>query len=146
MPRRSPALVLVHIVWATLRRRPILSASFDAVLATILGRKASDIGCWVLAVGSASDHVHVLVRLAPSVPLADLVQRLKGASAHDVNQHRLLPEHLAWQAGYWAESFGPADAQPLIDYLRDQRVHHDDSHPAEQWPFDDQGESANGGL
>jgi REP element-mobilizing transposase RayT len=111
--------------------------AFDPTLAAILGNKAGALSCVLLAAGCGPDHVHVLLRLAPTVTLADVVQRLKGATAHDVNQGRLLAKHLAWQAGYWAESLGPADLEPLARYLRVQRQHHDESHPAERWHFDD---------
>src|SRR5271170_7621406 len=55
MPRRSPSQVLVHVVWATLGRRPALPEGFDGELAAILGRKASVAGCALLGAGVASD-------------------------------------------------------------------------------------------
>ena len=131
MPRRSPAFVLVHVVWATAGRRHVLPAVFDDTLAAILGDRASDVGCTLLSTGCAQDHIHVLVRLAATTALADLVHRMKGGSAHDVNHRQILPARLCWQAGYWAESVGPVDVSPLIEYLRTQRDHHDDSHPLE---------------
>jgi REP element-mobilizing transposase RayT len=146
MPRRSPALVLVHVVWATSHRRHILPPAFDPLLAAILGHKAHDLACALLAAGCGPDHVHVLLRVAPTIALSDLVQRMKGASTHDVNQRRLLPGRLAWQAGYWAESLGPLDLDTLTHYLRSQRERHDDSHPAERWQFAFDGEPAEGGL
>ena len=82
----------------------------------------------VFATGCAADHLHSLLRLAPRVALADAVQRLKGGSAFEINAKHLLSERLVWQAGYWAESFGPADVNPLLDYVRKQRTRHDDSH------------------
>ena len=133
MPRRSPSQVLVHVVWATLGRRPALPEGFDGELAAILGRKASVAGCALLGAGVASDHVHALLLLGSKVALADAVQRLKGAAAHDINRHAALAVPLVWQAGYWAESFGPADLDPLVRYLRRQRTRHDESHPAEGW-------------
>ena len=114
MSSRSPAFVLIHVVWATAHRRPLLVSSLDDRLGGLLGRKARELGCVLFAAGFALDHVHALVRVAPVVPLADLVQRLKGASAHDFNEARLLPQALHWQAGYWAESVGPAELAPLI--------------------------------
>jgi len=39
----------------------------------------------------------------------------------------------AWQDGYWAESLGPPDLDPIARYVRRQRDHHDASHPAERW-------------
>jgi putative transposase len=138
--------VLVHLVWATRWRRPLLPATFDATLGAILGEKSRDLGCILLAAGCASDHSHVVVRVAPGVALANLVQRLKGACAHDVNQRALLPHALHWQAGYWAESLGPADFDSLARYVRAQRDSHDDSHPAERWQERAEWEPALGGL
>jgi REP element-mobilizing transposase RayT len=105
----------------------------DASLTTVLAERARIVHCELIAAGCSSDHVHALVRLAPTIALADAVQRLKGASAYLINQQRLLPHRLGWQAGYWAESLGPSDVEPLRRYILAQRQHHDDSHPAEQW-------------
>jgi REP element-mobilizing transposase RayT len=138
VPRRSPALLLVHLVWATARRRPLLEPSFDETLIGIVGAKARDLGCLLLAAGCGLDHLHAVLRLAPTVRLADLVHRIKGGSAYDVNHHLARRRPLCWQAGYWAESSGPADLDPLVDYVRNQRLHHDLSHPAERWQFGDQ--------
>jgi putative transposase len=135
-------MLLVHVVWATLRRRPLLQPSFDHILVAIIGKKARDLDCVLLAAGCGSDHVHSLLRLAPSARLADLVQRIKGGSAYDANHQARVPEPIHWQAGYWAESLGPGDFEPLADYVRSQRIRHDPSHPAERWQFDDDWEPA----
>lgn len=135
MPRRSPALLLVHVVWATSGRRPILEPTFDSTLLGILIGRARELGCMVLCGGCAPDHVHVIVDLVPRVALAELVQRLKGGSAYDASRHPLCPQKIRWQDGYWAESLSPADLTPLARYVRSQRSHHDRSHPAERWAF-----------
>jgi REP element-mobilizing transposase RayT len=107
-------------------------------MASILTKYAVRAGCDVFLVGAALDHVHVLLRLTPSTTLASTVQRLKGGAAHEINLRGLLAQHLEWQAGYWAESVSPSDAGPLGQYIRAQRMRHDDSHPAELWQFDDE--------
>jgi hypothetical protein len=53
--------------------------------------------------------------------------------AHQTNSRHHLSAQLHWQSGYWAESVSPADLDPLASYLRRQRTHRDDSHPAELW-------------
>ena len=143
MSRRSPSLVLAHVVWATYRRQPRLTIESDEALLGILGATAAAAGCALLSAGCGADHVHVAIRLAPSVALSDLVRRLKGVSSHDMNVRLASGERITWQAGYWAESFSPTDMTPLATYIRNQRRHHDDSHPAEAWqraaePFDDE--------
>jgi putative transposase len=131
--KRLPTLLLVHVVWSTAQRRPLVPPALDAPLAERLGATAAELDCSLVAAGVASDHVHVLVRLAPTTCLATLVQRLKGASSHAINERRWAPERLRWQEGYWAESFSPSALLPLEAYVRGQRLHHDDAHHAEDW-------------
>ncbi|HEU4412822.1 MAG TPA: IS200/IS605 family transposase [Polyangiaceae bacterium] len=133
MKRSSPTRLIVHLVWSTAHRRAVLLPALDLPLAELLRDKASGLGCSVLTVGVATDHVHVLACLAATACVADLAQRLKGASAHALNQRRLLPEALRWQVGYWAESVSPGGLSQLEPYVRGQRLRHDDAHPAEAW-------------
>jgi putative transposase len=133
MNQGSPVLVLVHVVWATKARRPLLPPSFDGVLTDLLRRKAHGLGCELVAVGCASDHVHVVTRLTPVVALSTLVQRLKGGSAHDINADALMPVRIAWNPRYWAESLSTADLDAVIHYVLSQRRHHELSAPAELW-------------
>ena len=147
MPRRSPALILIHVVWATARRARLLHPSFDPMLIALMGAKARELDCALIVGGCAPDHVHTVFDLAASVPLADLVQRVKGASAHEMNRTWPPGRLVRWQAGYWAESLGPADLDELGDYVVSQRVRHDGSHPSERWQFGDEREPAReGGL
>ena len=146
MSRRSPALVLVHIVWATRRRRALLPPAFDATLLAMLGDKARRLDSSLLAAGCSDDHVHVVVRVSPTAALSNLVRQLKGASSREISDRALLPGTLSWQDGYWAESLDPDDFDPLAAYVRAQRLRHDDSHPAERWQFDADLQPALGGL
>jgi hypothetical protein len=77
--------------------------------------------------------MHVVVRLASSVSLGELVRHMKGASTHELNHDSSSMRRFAWQDGYWAESLGPADLDLIARYVRRQRDHHDASHPAERW-------------
>ena len=46
--------MFVHIVWATRRREPLLEPVLDSRVCGILGRKALEVGCHVLAAGCAT--------------------------------------------------------------------------------------------
>ena len=114
----------------------------------MLREKTRELGCSPVAVGSALDHVHVLIRLGPGANVAELAKRLKGTTARQINLGARLPLRLKWQSGYWAETVAPSEAHALAGYVSNQRQRHDDSHPAEQWQLYDsyQREPASGGL
>ena len=136
MQRHSHSVLLAHIVWATGERSPILGPSADAWLARLLGHKAHEAGCILVAVGNAADHVHVLVRYPSTVCVATAVQCLKGASSHAWNSAvsaRPARPRLSWQAGYWAESVSPKDLPTLIGYVEGQRRHHGEVREPEAW-------------
>jgi REP element-mobilizing transposase RayT len=79
----------------------MLPSALDERLLAIVGRKARALRCVMLAAGCASDHMHVVVRLASSVSLGELVRHLKGASAHELNHDSSWTHRFAWQDGYW---------------------------------------------
>jgi putative transposase len=119
---RSQTTLIVHVVWATKGRAPMLPCESDDWLDRTIRGHAQKVSSEITAVGSGADHVHVLVHLSPAMALARVVQQLKGATAHEWNARFL--ERIAWQDGYWAESCSPRDTTALGDYVRSQRAHH----------------------
>ena len=114
--------VVVHVVWATRCRAPVLSQEHDAWLARIVTRKCFESGCQVFAVGNGSDHVHTAIRLGSTVAVSDVARRMKGASSRLWNLSH--GPRLLWQDGYWAESIRPEDLPRLCDCIDNQRQHH----------------------
>ena len=130
MARHSPANVLLHVVWSTFRRAPLLEQSQDKELAALLASKAKENGCRVVATGIAIDHIHVVLGLSTTATIATVVGEMKGFSSR---ARTLDGAAWGWQRGYWVESVSPSDVDLPRRYLRRQREPHDDSHPAEIW-------------
>ena len=121
----SHTRVVVHFVWATARRAPLIAPESDGWLRAVLERKAGELGCRVLACGNASDHVHVVLPLPPTICIAEIARGLKGTSSHAWNAARAADTRaFSWQAGYWAESVTPSAIESLLRYVTDQRAHH----------------------
>ena len=135
-PTRSNVLILAHVVWATKRRAPLLSASNDGLLLTLLHRAVPEQGGHLHAFGAAPDHVHVLVEVVATSRLCDLVKSMKGATARRWNQHPPDCALLRWQDGYWARSVSPGHIEALERYIRNQRTHHATPQPPESWELD----------
>ena len=130
--RHTITRLTVHLVWATGGRVPWLKPEVDPWLAERITAMCDAIGCRAIAVGNASDHVHVLVAYPPTVAVSYLAHRLKGATSRVLAQ--LLPGGFGWQAGYFAASVD--DVEGVAAYVRSQRTHHETTKVPEEWETD----------
>jgi putative transposase len=116
--------LFVHAIWATWDRMPLITPDIEAEIYAVMAAKARELGCAPLAIGGIADHVHILVRLDPVVPLARLVGEIKGASSHAVN-HAIAPGgYFRWQGGYSAFSVGPRRLKTVAAYIAGQKERH----------------------
>jgi REP element-mobilizing transposase RayT len=70
------------------------------------------------------DHVHLLVRVHPSIAVARLVGEAKGFSSYLVT-HQLAPgQFFRWQEGYYAMAVPGADLAAVAHYVNTQPEHH----------------------
>jgi putative transposase len=121
MPQ-SLSFLLVHIVFSTKDRRPLLNESVRSGLHAYLATVVRDKKCDCFRVGGVADHVHLAVRLHSTKSLAKLVEELKISSSKWLKAQGI--EMFAWQRGYRAFSVSPADAGALILYIEQQETHH----------------------
>jgi len=119
MSIHSVARLFVHCVWTTQHRVPTIEPEHDARLHQLISDAAAAIECELIAVGNASDHVHVVVRVSAKVSIAALAQRLKGRTSYFGGWR--------WQRGYFAECIAPSDLAEKVAYVRAQRRHHPNS-------------------
>jgi putative transposase len=126
MARNYYSEINLHIVWHTKLSRPMLRGDVEtAAHRALQHRLVKTPGAYVHEIGGTDTHVHLAVTIAPTVNISELVGRLKGGSAHDVNQ-RLgnKSKVLQWQEGYGVVSFGTRDLEWVREYIRNQREHH----------------------
>ena len=122
--RRDKLALYVHLVWATWDRLPNITAEIERRLHRNIESLAQEMGCTVLAINGMPEHVHLLVKLPPTVSIARLVKQVKGVSSHFVNQ-TLQPGFLfRWQGRYGAFSVSRWDVDRIAGYVRRQKEHH----------------------
>jgi REP element-mobilizing transposase RayT len=111
----------VHVIFSTKERRPWIASDYQHRLWTyIIGiGKHKDVP--VLAVGGMEDHVHILIVLPASMPLAKAVQMIKANSSRFMRQN--VPE-FEWQKGYGGFSVGASAMAATVEYIRNQKRHH----------------------
>jgi REP element-mobilizing transposase RayT len=124
MPRHSYTRIWLHLVWATLERRRVISKLAAVKLSAYLSDYAAQKGVYVKINYVNSDHVHVLLDLPTRLPVEELMQLLKGSSSHWVNQSNLLAGKFAWGRGYGAFSVSHSGVGEVARYIATQEEHH----------------------
>jgi putative transposase len=113
---------LVHCVFSTKLRRKIIPADAQDQLWAFLGGIARNNGFKALIVGGTRDHIHILLSLPATIPLAKAMQLLKGASSKWMNENHT--KQFAWQEGYGAFTVGVSQKAGTIAYIQNQAEHH----------------------
>ncbi len=115
---------LMHCVWSTHKREPILIPSVRERLWPYLGGIARDHEMKALAIGGVADHVHVLLSLPSKLSTAKAMQLLKGNSSKWLSENFRDLRSFSWQQGYGAFSIGVSGLDGSVKYIRAQEEHH----------------------
>jgi REP element-mobilizing transposase RayT len=78
----------------------------------------------VLAINGIPDHIHVFFGMRPNESLSDLMQDVKGDSSKWINKKGLVTGRFSWQEGYGGFSYSKSQVDHVIDYIKDQEIHH----------------------
>lgn len=116
--------ILYQIVYSTWNREPTLNANSRDELYKYIWGILNDKKCHLYRIGGVSDHIHILTHLHPSISLASLVKDIKLASTDLIKSKNLFSDFSGWQEGYAAFTYAFKDKNVLIDYIKNQEVHH----------------------
>ena len=113
-----------HCVFSTRERRPLISPDLQDRLWPYLGGIAREHEMRALEIGGVVDHVHMLLSLPSTLPIAKAMQLIKGGSSKWV--HDTFPEHrlFGWQVKYGAFSVSVSRLDEITAYIRGQAKHH----------------------
>jgi REP element-mobilizing transposase RayT len=114
----------MHCVFSTRQRQKIISLDLQQRLWPFIGGITRENNMKALAVGGAEDHLHILLSLPATIPVAKAIQLIKGGSSKWI--HETFPAHrdFAWQEGYGAFSVSISHVEATIRYIRAQEEHH----------------------
>jgi len=76
-----------------------------------------------LGIGGMKDHVHILLSLPSSLPIATAMQEIKSASSHWMLETCAI-RGFEWQEGYGAFSIGWTQVSATLAYIARQEEHH----------------------
>ena len=123
MPQ-SLASVLVHLVFSTKNREPLLTPEVEPELYPYMASVFRACKSPSLTGNGTADHVHWLFSLARTQTIADVVEEVKKRSSKWLKSKSPDFAHFQWQAGYGAFSIGASLAPAVSAYIARQKDHH----------------------
>jgi REP element-mobilizing transposase RayT len=114
---------LFHCVFSTKERRKTISTEIQPRLWAYVGGVARKREMTALGVGGTSDHLHVLLSLPSSLPIAKAMREIKSESSRWMREECGIAG-FEWQEGYGAFSIGSAQADATLKYIAGQKEHH----------------------
>jgi putative transposase len=123
MPQ-SLAKNLIHLVFSTKHREPLLADAVRPALHAYLATVFKNLQSPVLALNSVADHVHILFSLHRTVALSTVVEDAKKSSSKWLKTQSPDLASFAWQAGYGAFSVSESAVETVTRYIDTQAEHH----------------------
>ncbi len=117
MSLHSYSRVWLHLVWATLERRPLLKKAAAARLSAYLTRYAGEKGIQMKINFVNPDHVHALVDLPTGLSIEEMMQFFNGGSSHWINQNGLVAGKFGWGRGYGGFSVSHSGLGEVAKYI-----------------------------
>jgi REP element-mobilizing transposase RayT len=75
-------------------------------------------------INGVEDHIHIVTHIHQTVALASLVKDIKVASADFIKRENLFPGFEGWQDGYSAFTYSIDAKDALVEYVKNQEIHH----------------------
>jgi len=115
--------LVVHLIFSTKGRRPLLTAEMRNDLFAYLGGIIREMKGSALIVNGTADHVHMLIRIRPVQAPAEIARVVKANSSRWVRDKWNM--NFAWQTGYGAFSVSESNVTAVSRYIATQEEHHE---------------------
>ena len=115
---------LLHIIFSTKLRQPLIQPSIEQDLHAYLGGICNKLDCAPIKIGGHIEHVHMLVSLSKKVSLVTLMEDVKSNSSKWIKTKGASFHNFYWQDGYGAFSVNPLQIEAVVAYINNQHDHH----------------------
>ena len=113
-----------HLVWCPKYRRPVLEGAIEKRLREVLEDVRAEHGWAIHALEVMPDHVHLFIESDPIYSVAEIVNRLKGASSRILrSEYPALRSRLPtlWSRSYYAGTVGAVSDAVVRRYIESQK-------------------------
>ena len=123
MPQ-SLSKVYTHITFSTKHRKKLIDDQIENDLYNYIGGICKDLECNPIQVRGHKNHVHILCILSRKIPQMKLLQEVKQGSSKWIKTKGERYANFYWQDGYGIFSVSPRGVNSVIEYIKNQHVHH----------------------
>lgn len=113
---------LYHIVFSTKERFPFIKKESRERFYDYIGGTIRGLGGICLEIGGVEDHIHLLVKLKPTLDVPQFLQKLKPNTTKFAREN-LYPK-FEWQNGYGGFTVGESQIEVVRKYIQNQEAHH----------------------
>lgn len=113
-----------HLVWCPKYRRPVLEGAIEKRLREVLEDVREEHVWTIHALEVMPDHVHLFIESDPIYSVAEIVNRLKGASSRILrSEFPALRSRLPtlWSRSYYAGTVGAVSDAVVRRYIESQK-------------------------
>jgi REP element-mobilizing transposase RayT len=114
--------ILLHFIFSTLGRRPLIKPEFQGDLFSYLGGIIREMSGAALIINGTDNHVHMLVRIRPVHSSAEIARVAKANSSKWAREK--WSRGFAWQTGYGVFSVSESNVAAVTKYIAGQEEHH----------------------
>lgn len=123
MPKTYSKIYL-HYVFTPKYRNAMILPEFEEKLYHYIAGIIENLGQTLIQINGMPDHIHILVRLKPSIDSATFIQKVKANSSKWINEQKFLPEKFNWQLGGAVFSVDYRKVDIVKKYIANQKAHH----------------------
>lgn len=116
--------VWVHAVWSTKLREPLIKRYFRGEVNTFIKQHGARWGIQIDTVNGMPDHVHALMKIPTTMPISEVIKKLKGASSKWIKDNYFPSGKFEWQQGYGVFSVSSHEILKIRKYIYNQEKHH----------------------
>lgn len=118
----SVTLINYHFCWIVRRRKRVLTGSIKQRLDVLIHDIARELDCEVLSLAIEPEHVHLFLNCPPDIGPAQVMHRIKGATARILRQEfpslKKLPS--MWTRAYFCLTAGSVSSETIQKYIEAQ--------------------------
>jgi REP element-mobilizing transposase RayT len=121
---QSLAKLLVHLIYSTKNREPILRDDIHNELLRYSAGILKELESPAILINSVEDHVHILYSHSKNYSPSKIVEEVKKGSSKWLKTKGPAYAGFHWQSGYGAFSVSQSGVAEVVKYIEGQKEHH----------------------